>query len=303
MAIVKDGPVPVDPPERIPGEDVPAMVADGLDGGQAPEEHALPGGEAGDAGGEDKGEDVEAEGLEPVGVDGAVGVGDVEAVVLGVDEAVEGAVGVAEAVGEVDPGVDDGEGEEELRGGREDAGRGSGEEEFGGGEGWGVAASDDSGEREAGAAGCVTELLGVDPDRGQEDGDDAASAAEDGGGVVDPASFVTGHGGAVPVVAEGEADGDLHHVVADDGLEAFPSRDVVSLDFILRRVDPIVATQLVDIKEMEECTGDGINDGRQDDGEDIVADPGEDWFLRGQDARWRRRGVPGGGGVGSHVES
>ena len=46
-----------------------------------------------------------------MGVDGTVGVRDVEAVVLGVDGGVEGAVNVAEAVGEVDPSVNDDEGE------------------------------------------------------------------------------------------------------------------------------------------------------------------------------------------------
>lgn len=108
---MKDGPVAVHRPRRIPGEDIAAVIADGLDGGARAEDHALPGAQPGHLAGDHKGEDVEEEGFEPVGVDGAVGVGNVEAVVLSVHEAVEGAVDVAEAVGEVDPRVDDDEGE------------------------------------------------------------------------------------------------------------------------------------------------------------------------------------------------
>lgn len=64
-----------------------------------------------------------------MGVDGAVGVGDVEAMVLRVHEAVERFVDVAEAVGEVDPGVDDDESEGVLEAGDEDCEEGFGEVE------------------------------------------------------------------------------------------------------------------------------------------------------------------------------
>lgn len=282
MQIMKHGPVAVDPPKRVPRKHVPAMIANGLDRSHTPKEHALPGAQLGDFAGEDKGEDVEEQGLEPVGVDGAVSVRDVEAVVLGVDEAVEGAVYMAKAVCEIDPGVDDDEGEEVLEGRRENAGEEFGEEEFDGGEGvgdgWVLVASNYSSEGGAGALCCVAELFCIDTNGVQEDWDDAASPLEDGGGVVDLASLVPGHCWAV-AVAENKADGDVQEMVADDCFEAFPSCDVVSLELIFRRMDSIIAKQLVDIKHVEECACDGINDSRQYDSEDIVTNPGEYWFL------------------------
>ena len=114
MQIMKPRPIPVNQPERIVWEHVAAVVRDGLDDGKRPEEHGLSWGEVGEELGEQEGENVEEKGFERVPVDGAVGVGDVEAVVLRVDDAVERLVDVAEAVREVDPGVDDGEGSEVL---------------------------------------------------------------------------------------------------------------------------------------------------------------------------------------------
>lgn len=115
MQIVKLGPVLIEPPHRIPREHITAMIANGLDGRRGAEQHALPWAQPRDLACQHETQDVEEEGFEPVGVDGAVGVGDVDAVMLGVYEAVEGAVHVAEAVGEVDPGVDHDEREEVLK--------------------------------------------------------------------------------------------------------------------------------------------------------------------------------------------
>ena len=42
MQIVKRGAVVVDEAERVPREDVAAVIADGFDGGEGAEEHALP---------------------------------------------------------------------------------------------------------------------------------------------------------------------------------------------------------------------------------------------------------------------
>lgn len=285
VQIVEAGAVGVEEAERVPGEDVTAVIADGFDGGGAGEEHALARGQAGDLTREHEGEDVEEEGLEPVGVDGAVGVRDVEAVVLRVHEPVEGAVDVAEAVREVDPRVDDDEGYEVLQGGDEDVGGEGGEGEVergevvlgglvrGGDDGCEVvAAADDAGEGWAGALGGVAELLGVDADGVQDDGDDMASVVDHVGGVVDSASFVTDHWWAGAVIEE-QADGDLDDMITDDAFEAFPSGDVIPFQLVLCRMDSIVSEQFIGVEEMEKAAGNGINDGGQDDGKYIVADP------------------------------
>ncbi len=74
MQIVKPSPITVQKAERIPREDIPAVVAECLDGRGGAKQHALPGAEARELPGQDEGEDVEEECLEPVAVDGAVGV-------------------------------------------------------------------------------------------------------------------------------------------------------------------------------------------------------------------------------------
>lgn len=283
VEVVEAGAVGVEEAERVPGEDVAGVVADGFDGGGAGEEHALARGQAGDLAGEHEGEDVEEEGLEPVGVDGAVGVRDVEAVVLRVHEPVEGAVDVAETVREVDPRVDDDEGYEVLQGWDEDVGGEGGEGEVERGEvvlgGGGhdrcevvVAAADDAGEGWAGALGGVAELLGVDADGVQDDGDDTASVVDHVGGVVDSASLVTDHWWAGAVIEE-QADGDLDDMITDDAFEAFPSGDVVPFQLVLCRMDSIVSEQFIGVEEVEKGAGNGINDGWQDDGKHVVADP------------------------------
>lgn len=86
MQVVKPGPVTINQPERIPRKDITAMIADCLDRRQRAKKHALAWGKSRDLAGEDEAEDVEEKSFEPVSVDGTVGVGDVEAVVLGVDE-------------------------------------------------------------------------------------------------------------------------------------------------------------------------------------------------------------------------
>lgn len=104
-------------------------------------------------------------------VDGAIGVGDVEAVVLGVDEPVEGKVGVAQTVGKVDPCVHDDEGEEVLEKGGYEASIEFCEEELGGCQGRGKRVGggfyhdrwiNNLGECDAGTACCLAELTCVD---------------------------------------------------------------------------------------------------------------------------------------------
>lgn len=71
--------------ERIPGERVAAVVVDGFDGRAGEEPHALAGGQEGRFVGDAGAERVEEEAFERVVVEGAEGVGDVEAVVAGVE--------------------------------------------------------------------------------------------------------------------------------------------------------------------------------------------------------------------------
>lgn len=111
MQIMKNRPIPINRPRHIPRKHIPAMIANRLDGRARPKHHTLPRAQLRHFARNHKGDDIQEQGFEPVGVDGALGVGDVEAVVLRVHEAVERAVCVAEAVGEVDPGVNDDEGE------------------------------------------------------------------------------------------------------------------------------------------------------------------------------------------------
>ena len=82
MEVVEDGPVVVDEAERIPGEDVAAVIADGLDGRERAKQHALAGRELGNLPREYKAEDIEEKGFEPVSVDGAVCVRHIETMML-----------------------------------------------------------------------------------------------------------------------------------------------------------------------------------------------------------------------------
>ena len=86
VQVVETGPVVVDEAQGIPGEDVAAVIAEGFDRGEGAEEHALARRQPRYLAREDEAEDVEEYRLEPVGVYGAVRVGDVEPVVLGVDD-------------------------------------------------------------------------------------------------------------------------------------------------------------------------------------------------------------------------
>ncbi len=70
--------------QRVPRQHVPAVVVDRLDGAADKVGHAEPRAEHGHLVGEPGAERVEHEALDRVVVEGAVGVGDVEAVVAGV---------------------------------------------------------------------------------------------------------------------------------------------------------------------------------------------------------------------------
>lgn len=71
--------------QRIPGERVPTVVVDGFDRRADEEEHALARGHAGEFVADAGAQGVEEEAFEGVVVEGAEGVGDVEAVVAGVE--------------------------------------------------------------------------------------------------------------------------------------------------------------------------------------------------------------------------
>ena len=50
----------------------------------------------------------------------------------------------------------------------------------------------------------------------------------------------------------------------------------------------MVAEEFVGIEEMENCSGDGIDDIWQYDGEHIVTDPWQEWLLGSQSTLWVR---------------
>lgn len=76
--------------QGVPREGVAAVVVDGLEGGEAEEEEAEAGAHHGGLEGGAGAEGVEEEALDGVVVEGSVGVGDVEAVVAGVQVGCEG---------------------------------------------------------------------------------------------------------------------------------------------------------------------------------------------------------------------
>lgn len=85
MDVVVSGVVTGDALEGVPGERVSAVAVDSLEGREGPEPDTLAerheGGLKGDAGADS----VEEEALKGMIVEGTVGIGDVEAVVSGVD--------------------------------------------------------------------------------------------------------------------------------------------------------------------------------------------------------------------------
>ena len=204
---------------------------------------------------------VQEQRLQPVGIDGAVGVGYVEAMVLGMDDAVQGAVDVAEAVGEVDPGVDDDEGECVLEHGHSIRDDGVGQAKF---ESCGllllvVTPGDYVCEAGAGALRCDTQLLGVNADCSQCQWDDASNVSKCQGGGMDFASFVTDHGWSIPGI-EKKANGNLHHMIAYDYFQALPFGDVISLELVFAGMDPQVGENLVCIEKVKECSRNGVDD-------------------------------------------
>ena len=116
MQVVKLRSVRIEEQERIVRKDVAAMVRNCLNDGKGAKKHGLPGCELRDGVCENKGDNVEEKRLEGMGVYGAVGVGYVEEMVAGMDDAVESFVHVAKPVGKVDPGINDCEGDEVLEG-------------------------------------------------------------------------------------------------------------------------------------------------------------------------------------------
>ena len=71
--------------EGIPRQSVPAMVVDGLESRAGEEDHALAGGHAGELEGDARTDRVEEETFKRVIIKGAVGVGDIKAVVAGME--------------------------------------------------------------------------------------------------------------------------------------------------------------------------------------------------------------------------
>ena len=126
--------------------------------------------------------------------------------------------------------------------------------------------------------------------------------ADHAGDPVSLAALVPNRRGSASVIQE-QPDGDLHDMIPHNGLEALPSCDVVPLELILRRVDPVLTEELVDVEQVEEAAGDGIDYSRQYDCEDIVGYPRYEWCLRNQHAGWAQHCREGFGHVRSHLEA
>ena len=182
-------------------------------------------------------------------------------------------------MGKVDPCVDDYEGEGVLEEGNENFDGEFCQAEFEGGRvvvvgvgGEGVTTADKLGELGACAQGCSAELFCVDAECVEKHGDDISGILDCESCVVDFAGFITNQCWPVTVIEE-KTNGDLHKVIPYDCLEAFPSCNVISLEFLFGRVDSMVAKDFVAIEEMKECSGDGIDYCWQDDGQHIITYP------------------------------
>jgi hypothetical protein len=85
MDIVVSGIIAGEMLDRVPGERIAAMVIHGLQCRQRKEDHALSRGQAGDFVGNACAEGIKEESFEGVVIESAVGIGDVEPVVAGVE--------------------------------------------------------------------------------------------------------------------------------------------------------------------------------------------------------------------------
>ena len=79
---MKFGTICIEEAKRIPRKHIATMIANGLDRRQRAKNHTLPNREPGESIPHYETENIEEETFEPVSVYGAIGVGNVEAVVL-----------------------------------------------------------------------------------------------------------------------------------------------------------------------------------------------------------------------------
>lgn len=111
VQIVKLCPICIKGAKRIPWKHVAAVIADGLDRRQRAKDHTLPDRESSKSVPHHETEDIEEETFEPVSVYGTVCVGDVEAVVLGVNDTCAVGFGWQLSQGtKLDVGIGSGEG-------------------------------------------------------------------------------------------------------------------------------------------------------------------------------------------------
>ena len=89
MQIMKDSAIVIHKPERVPWEDISAVVTDSLDSRKRAKYHALPCRELSDLACHDETEDILENCLKPGGIDGAICVGDIKTVMLNVHSAYE----------------------------------------------------------------------------------------------------------------------------------------------------------------------------------------------------------------------
>ena len=111
------------------------------------------------------------------------------------------------------------------------------------------------------AFGCDGETVGIDSHGVERHGNQVPRTSNHTGGAVDLAALVSNHGRSVAMI-QSETDGDLDDVVPHNSLQALPFRNVVPLELVFRGVDPIVAEKGVDVEEVEEASGDGVDDCR-----------------------------------------
>ena len=92
-------------------------------------------------------------------------------------------------------------------------------------------------------------------------------------------------------------------MISYHSLEALPFGDVVPLELVFGRMDTIVAEKLAGVEQVEEAPSDGIDDGGQDNGEQLVGYARYQWRLGDQCARRGGRWREDVGGIGCHGEA
>ena len=272
MQVVKVGAVGIDSQERIVGENVAAMVRNCLDDGKGAKEHGLPRGELRNGVCEDERDDVEEQRLERMAIHGTVGVGDVEEMVAGMNDAVESLVHVAQPVGKIDPGVHYCERDRVLKGWNADVKDQFGEQDFERCDAIVLfrdlpeqvyITSQYLSQNVTGSSDRPGEPFGVDSENPQEHRNKTSRSSDSACPAVDCAGLAFDHHGSFPI-AQGQSNGDLHDMVSSNLLQALPPRHVIAFQDIFRGMDAVAVEKIIGIKKVEESTADDVNDSGKD---------------------------------------